>query len=412
MPPATKALLDSKHFHRSPGRERTLGPGVHLYMIFVDFLGCIRNKLTLELCKIFKCDVSCCKLQIHMQGSKMALTNNWNSETRKPANLRRKRTRPHENPRFNFQCFDSFSDPSLRRTKWKMEFTITACRGCSLHMNSQSFPGERSSIKFSVAHHTSQEVNDDNEASTSAVCIRETKYNWTPLPFVTTSAQADCQTWLSSCKHLNVRLQFQKISQLYTPHLWKSDHEAVAREIKHLALQYEVGGIWRDRYIWHEQRPVQTPQQQQEVNGFKDGSMVTRYTLDVCSSTLQCKLRDGKKMTKHEKTRQGRLPGRLNRVPQRHEALAIWFATGIRFQPRLKKGLWSLKWYQNWSAIQMTWRCFYSLPICSHFKSTLIFMKLCYSSLHGDSCCFRKTFFRSTGQSEHNGPFASPGLAN
>lgn len=109
------------------------GPWVHLYMIFVDFLGCIRNKLTLELCKIFKCDVSCCKLQIHMQGSKMALTNSWNSETRKPANLRRKRTRPHENPRFNFQCFDSFSDPSLRRTKWKMEFTITACRGC--HMN-------------------------------------------------------------------------------------------------------------------------------------------------------------------------------------------------------------------------------------------------------------------------------------
>lgn len=153
------------------------------------------------------------------------------------------------------------------------------------------------------------------------LCIRETKYNWTSLPFVTTSARADCQIWLSSCKHLNVRLQFQKFSQLYTPHLWKSDHEAVARGIKHLALQYEVGGIWRDRYIWHEQRPVQTPQQQQEVNGFKDGSMVTRYTLDVCSSTLQCKLRDGKKMTKHEKTRQGRLPGRLTGFPS---ATRLW----------------------------------------------------------------------------------------
>lgn len=326
-----------------------------------DFLGCIRNKLTLELCKIFKCDVSCCKLQIHMEGSKMALTNSWNSETRKPANLCRKRTSLMKTLDLIFQCFDSFSDPSLRRTKWKMEFTITACRGCSLHMNSQSFPGERSRIKFSVAHHTSQEVNDDNEASTSAVCILETKYNWTSLRFVTTSAQADCQIWLSSCKHLNVRLQFQKVSQLYIPHLWKSDHEAVVREIKHLAL----GSGWdmaRSLHLtWTAAcANTTTAAGSQWFQGWKHGNQVY---LGCVHFNMQCKLRDGKKHGK-KTIIQGRavyirLPG--SPAPRGFGALTQ-NSDLIRYRDPVPapnhQGALEPQMISNWSAIQMTWRCF------------------------------------------------------
>ena len=176
-----------------------------------------------------------------------------------------------------------------------------------------------------------------------------------------------------------------------------------------------MGGIWRDLYIWHEQRPVHTPQQQQEVNGFKDGSMVTRYTLDLCSSTISVQI-EGWKKNEKKNIIQGRvvylrLPG--SPAPR-------GFGDLIRYRdpvpaPVKKGGSGASKKYQI--GLQSKWLedvfiCFYYLPICSHFKSTLILMKLCYSSLHGVSCCFRKTFFRSTGQSEHNGPFASPGLAN
>ena len=119
-------------------------------------------------------------------------------------------------------------------------------------------------------------------------------------------------------------------------------------------LPYEVGGIWRDCYIWHEQRPVQTPQQQQEVNGFKDGSMVTRYTLDLCSSTCRA-----------NHPRQGRWPPWKPGSPAPRGFGAFTQNSDlIRYRgsgssPGSTQGLWSLKWYQIcWNAIQMTWRCF------------------------------------------------------
>ena len=311
-----------------------------------------------------------------------------------------------------FQCFDSFSDPSLRRTKWKMEFTITACRGCSLHMNSQSFPGERSSIKFlsGTPHKPGSEWWQWSQYLCSVHSWNKVQLNASAL------RNYLCSGWLP-----NMTQQLQT-SQCETsiPKNFSTIHSAFVEVGSWSSRSRNQTSCLTVRSGWDMARSLHltwtaacanttTAAGSQWFQGWKHGNQVY---LGCVQFNIAVQIEGWKKNDETWKNKAGPFTRPFNRVPQRHEALAIWFATGIRFQPRLKKGLWSLKWYQNWSAIQMTWRCFYSLPICSHFKSTLIFMKLCYSSLHGDSCCFRKTFFRSTGQSEHKGPFASPGLAN
>ena len=142
------------------------------------------------------------------------------------------------------------------------------------------------------------------------LCIRETKYNWTSLPFVTTSARADCQIWLSSCKHLNVGLQFQRFSQLYTPHLWKSDHEAVVREIKHLAL----GSGWdmaRSLHLtWTAAcANTTTAAGSQWFQGWKHGNQVYLGFVQFNMQCMQLQIEGWKKTwKKNNHPRQGRLP--------------------------------------------------------------------------------------------------------
>ena len=103
--------------------------------------------------------------------------------------------------------------------------------------------------------------------------------------------------------------------------------------------------------------PVQTPQQQQEVNGFKDGSMVTRYTLDLCNST--CSANSGK----HPRQ------GRLNQVPQRHEALAQTLGSDlIRYRDPVSpglKGLWSLNITETSNELKMFFMLYQYVPVSS-----------------------------------------------
>lgn len=281
----------------------------------------------------------------------------------------------------------------------------------------QSFPGERSSIKFSVAHHTSQEVNDDNEASTSAVCIRETKYNWTSRRFVTTSAQADCQIWLSSCKHLNVRLQLQNFSQLYTPHLWKSDHEAVVREIKHVALRSGWDMARSLHLTWTAAcANTTTAAGSQWFQWWKHGNQVYLGFVQFNMQFLNWGME--KKHEKKTSSKAGPFTS-VYRVPQRHEALALYpkqrsdSLPGSGSSPEPPRGsgasndikfvLMQSKWLED---VFILYRY---VPISSRHWYLWNYVTVVFMVFHG---VLGRLSFRSTGQSEHNGPFASPGLAN